>query len=147
MERTVRPCMDRYGNEFWIYGGYFLSVPRTKVCCDSLFHRLHCGRAWAVSCQRIADTACRDRHRDHRAVCIIVYVTVGVPEICEIRAGHCHAAGILRHTALAVIGIVGNQSDGIVYNRVRSAKMSNTVVSSFSDGKHPLKKRCLHKIF
>ena len=75
---------------------------------------------------RIDDAVRRDRHGAHRAARIVVYVTVGVTELCEIRVGHGYAAGVFRHAALAVVGIVGNNSNGILDCGIRGNQAINT---------------------
>ena len=61
-------------------------------------------------------------HKKKALAGFVKCANVGVSEIRKIRAGHCDAAGVLRHAALAVVGIVGNHSDNIVYDRIRSAE-------------------------
>ena len=51
--------------------------------------------------ERIADTACGDRHRGHRTVLVIMHVTVSMTEATARRSRH--AAGVFRHAALAVM--------------------------------------------
>ena len=70
--------------------------------------------------------ACSDRHGAHRTALVVVRIAVGLTEAAARRTRH--TAGVFRHAALAVIGIVGNDSDRIVYERVRSAGTVQTVV-------------------
>ena len=91
--------------------------------------------------QRVADTACGNRHGAHCTVRVIVYVTVGLTEAAA--RSSSHTAGVRRHAALAVIGIVGNRADHFAHHRIRSAKTTDTVASNFSGGKHRPERRCL----
>ena len=75
---------------------------------------------------RIADTACRDRHGAHRAARVIVRITVGVRKAAARRT--CHTAGVLRHAALAVVGIVRYHSNGISHVRVQRTRSVKAVV-------------------